>query len=149
MIFYPTTLRPRGHCHLLRLSVCLLVPMPVCLSVHLSVLPCAKLVRAITREIYFHLFNLGSNILWVSISDKFDDGYRSSFDKDIIALIFVLSCLHINSEPSWLNVLWKQPVIIMNRRSFTNGFHIDYLPNEFELSAIETYVSSWQLCFKR
>ena len=123
--FNPNTLRPEGHCHCLRLSVCLsvclFVPMPVYLSVRLSVLPHTKL--AITREtFFFHFYILDWSILWVNVSDKFDDVYRSSFDKGIIELIFVLFCLHINSQPSSLNISWIQHVIIMNRRSFNNWF---------------------------
>ena len=82
--------------------VCLFVPMPICLSNRPSLLPNSKLIRAITREFFFFFFKLGSNILWVTISNKFEYGYRSSFDVDIINWInfcYVLSCLHINSQP--------------------------------------------------
>ena len=122
--FWPQHLEAGGSLSLpasVCLSVCLFVPMPVYLSVRLSVLPHTKF--AITREtFFFHFYILDWSILWVNVSDKFDDGYRSSFDKGIIELIFVLSCLHINSQPSSLNISWIQHVIIMNRRSFNNWF---------------------------
>ena len=79
--------------------------MPVCLFVPLSVLPYVKLVRAITGEIFLFFFlKVGWNFLWVNVSDKFDDGYCSSFDMDIIELIFVMSCFLSSHQFSTLLV---------------------------------------------
>ena len=87
--FYPSALRPEGYCRCLRpsvcLSVCLSVCPSVCLSVCLSVRPYDHACPRDNSKNIFQIFSkLAWNILWVNISDKFDDGYRSSLNMRII-----------------------------------------------------------------
>ena len=79
--FYPSALRPKGYCRCLRPSVCLSVPPSVCLSVRPYDHACP---RDNLKNIFQIFLKLGWNILWVNISDKFDDGYRSSLNMHII-----------------------------------------------------------------
>ena len=68
-----------------RLSVCLSVCPSVCLSVCLSVRPYDHACPRDNSKNIFQIFSkLAWNILWVNISDKFDDGYRSSLNMRII-----------------------------------------------------------------
>ena len=83
--FYPSALRPEGYCRCLRPSVCLSVCPSVCLSVCLSVRPYDHACPRDNSKNIFQIFSkLAWNILWVNISDKFDDGYRSSLNMRII-----------------------------------------------------------------
>ena len=68
-----------------RLCVCLSVCPSVCLSVCLSVRPYDHACPRDNSKNIFQIFSkLAWNILWVNISDKFDDGYRSSLNMRII-----------------------------------------------------------------
>ena len=79
--FYPSALRPEGYCRCLRPSVCLSVRLSVCLSVRPYDHACP---RDNSKNIFQIFSKLAWNILWVNISDKFDDGYRSSLNMRII-----------------------------------------------------------------
>ena len=71
--FYPSTLRPMGYCRCLRPSV------------RPSVRPYDHACpRVNSKKIFQNFLKLGWNILWVNISDEFDDGYRSSLNMRII-----------------------------------------------------------------
>ena len=79
--FYPSALRPEGYCRCLRPSVCLSVCPSVCPSVRPYDHACP---RDNSKNIFQIFSKLAWNILWVNISDKFDDGYRSSLNMRII-----------------------------------------------------------------
>ena len=64
-----------------RLYVCPSVRPSVCLSVRPYDHACP---RDNLKNIFQIFLKLGWNILWVNISDKFDDGYRSSLNMHII-----------------------------------------------------------------
>ena len=61
------------------------LPVSVCPSVHLPICLYDQTCPCDNSKIIFQMFlNLGWNILWVNILDKFDDGYYSSINMCII-----------------------------------------------------------------